>query len=231
MNKFMNDPAKFVPEMLEGIYLANPSKLKYNPKFNCIYRADRPHDDFVSIIQGSGSGHEPAHVMVVGAGMLDAACPGNVFSAPPSEFPFEVTKLMNSKKGVLHIVNNYSGDRMVWDMAREMAEAEGMKIGVVLMDDDVAVVNSAYTVGRRGVAGHGRATHRSGHRRCTRQRSGARRGRDRRADRHLRRARRPVAAAERLFPLSPDRRRSRGMARPGRRHGVGQRSAGRCRGR
>jgi dihydroxyacetone kinase-like protein len=154
MNKFMNDPAKFVPEMLEGIYLANSSKLKYNPKYNCIYRADRPHDDFVSIIQGSGSGHEPAHVMVVGAGMLDAACPGNVFAAPPSEFPFEVTKMMNSKKGVLHIVNNYSGDRMVWDMAREMAEAEGMKIGVVLMDDDVAVVNSAYTVGRRGVAGN-----------------------------------------------------------------------------
>jgi dihydroxyacetone kinase-like protein len=154
MNKFMNDPANFVPEMLEGIYLANPKTLKYLPKYNCIYRADRPNDDFVSIIQGSGSGHEPAHVMAVGAGMLDAACPGNVFAAPPAEFPFEVTKLMNSKKGVLHIVNNYSGDRMVWDMAREMAEAEGMKIGVVLMDDDVAVVNSTWTVGRRGVAGN-----------------------------------------------------------------------------
>jgi dihydroxyacetone kinase-like protein len=154
VNKFVNDPATFVPEMLEGIYLANPGKLKYIAKYNCIYRADRPNDDFVSIIQGSGSGHEPAHVMAVGPGMLDAACPGNVFAAPPAEFPFEVTKLMNSKKGVLHIVNNYSGDRMVWDMAREMAEAEGMKIGVVLMDDDVAVVNSAYTVGRRGVAGN-----------------------------------------------------------------------------
>ena len=84
MNKFMNDPANFVPEMLEGIYLANPNKLKYLPKYNCIYRADRPNDDFVSIIQGSGSGHEPAHVMAVGAGMLDAACPGNVFAAPPA---------------------------------------------------------------------------------------------------------------------------------------------------
>lgn len=154
MNKFMNDPANFVPEMLQGIYLANQDKLKYLPKYNCLYRADRPNDDYVSIIQGSGSGHEPAHVMAVGAGMLDAACPGNVFAAPPSDFPFEVTKLMNSKKGVLHIVNNYSGDRMVWDMAREMCEAEGMKIGVVLMDDDVAVMNSAYTVGRRGVAGN-----------------------------------------------------------------------------
>ena len=154
MNKFMNDPANFVPEMLQGIYMANQDKLKYLAKYNCLYRADRPNDDYVSIIQGSGSGHEPAHVMAVGPGMLDAACPGNVFSAPPSDFPFEVTKLMNSKKGVLHIVNNYSGDRMVWDMAREMCEAEGMKIGVVLMDDDVAVMNSAYTVGRRGVAGN-----------------------------------------------------------------------------
>ena len=154
MNKFMNDPANFVPEMLQGIFMANQDKLKYIAKYNCICRADRPDDNYVSIIQGSGSGHEPAHVMAVGPGMLDAACPGNVFAAPPAEFPFEVTKLMNSKKGVLHIVNNYSGDRMVWDMAREMCEAEGMKIGVVLMDDDVAVMNSAYTVGRRGVAGN-----------------------------------------------------------------------------
>jgi dihydroxyacetone kinase-like protein len=154
MNKFMNEPANFVPEMLEGIFLANPDKLRYIPKYHCIARADRPDDNYVSIIQGSGSGHEPAHVMVVGPGMLDAACPGNVFAAPPADYPYEVTKLMNSKKGVLHIVNNYSGDRMVWDMAREMAEAEGIKVGVVLMDDDVAVMNSAYTVGRRGVAGN-----------------------------------------------------------------------------
>ena len=154
MNKFMNDPANFVPEMLQGIYMANQDKLKYIAKYNCICRADRPDDNYVSIIQGSGSGHEPAHVMAVGPGMLDAACPGNVFAAPPAEYPFEVTKLMNSKKGVLHIVNNYTGDRMVWDMAREMCEAEGMKVGVVVMDDDVAVVNSAHTVGRRGVAGN-----------------------------------------------------------------------------
>ncbi len=106
MNKFFNSPDRFVAEMLEGIALANPDKLKYLPRYNIIYRADRPHEDFVSIIQGSGSGHEPAHVMAVGPGMLDAACPGNVFAAPPMDYVLECTKLMNSKKGVLHLVNN-----------------------------------------------------------------------------------------------------------------------------
>jgi dihydroxyacetone kinase-like protein len=154
MNKFMNSPEKFVAEMLEGIVLANTDKLNYEPKYNCIYRKDRPNDDYVSIIQGSGSGHEPAHVMAVGPGMLDAACPGNVFAAPPMEYVLECTKLMNSKKGVLHLINNYTGDRAAWDMARELAEAEDIKIGVVLINDDVAVMNSAYTVGRRGVAGN-----------------------------------------------------------------------------
>jgi phosphoenolpyruvate---glycerone phosphotransferase subunit DhaK len=154
MNKFVNSPESFVPEMLEGIALANPDKLRYVAKYNILYRADRPSDDFVSIIQGSGSGHEPAHVMCVGPGMLDAACPGNVFAAPPMEYVLECTKLLNSKKGVLHLINNYTGDRMCWEMAREMGEAEGIKIGVVLIDDDVAVTNSAYTVGRRGVAGN-----------------------------------------------------------------------------
>jgi dihydroxyacetone kinase-like protein len=154
MNKFMNVPENFVPEMLEGIALANPEKLRYVPEYNIIHRADRPNDDFVSIIQGSGSGHEPAHVMCVGLGMLDAACPGNVFAAPPMEYVLECTKIMNSRKGVLYLINNYTGDRMCWGMARELAEAEDIKIGVVLIDDDVSVTNSAYTVGRRGVAGN-----------------------------------------------------------------------------
>jgi phosphoenolpyruvate---glycerone phosphotransferase subunit DhaK len=154
MNQFFNKPDNFVPEMLEGIVLANPDKLKYVPRYNIIYRADRPNDNFVSVIQGSGSGHEPAHVMAVGPGMLDAACPGNVFAAPPMDYVLECTKLMNSKKGVLHLINNYTGDRAAWDMARELAEAEDIKIGVVLINDDVAVMNSAYTIGRRGVAGN-----------------------------------------------------------------------------
>ena len=154
MKKFVNDAANFVPEMLEGLVLANPETLKYEPKYNLIYRADMPENNKVSIIQGSGSGHEPAHVMAVGRGMLDAACPGNVFAAPPMEYCYETMKLMNSDKGVLYLVNNYQGDRMGWDMAKEMAEAEGLKIGVVVIDDDVAVQDSTHTVGRRGVAGN-----------------------------------------------------------------------------
>jgi dihydroxyacetone kinase-like protein len=154
VKKFCNNPEHFVREMLEGIVLANPGTLKWVPEYNIIHRADMPSDDKVSIIQGSGSGHEPAHVMAVGRGMLDAACPGNVFAAPPAEYPYECTKLMRSAKGVLHLINNYQGDRMVWDMAREMCEAEGLRVGTVLIDDDVAVESSTHSVGRRGVAGN-----------------------------------------------------------------------------
>ena len=124
------------------------------PEYNLIMRTDAPSDDKVSIIQGSGSGHEPAHVMVVGKGMLDAACPGDVFAAPPMDYVLETSKLLNSSKGVLHIINNYTGDRMAFDMGREMAEAEGVNIKTVIVDDDVAVKDSTYTVGRRGVAGN-----------------------------------------------------------------------------
>src|SRR5450631_2706689 len=125
MKKFVNDPRQFVAEMLEGIHLASDGRLKYEPKYNLIYRADMPRADKVSIIQGSGSGHEPAHTMIVGKGMLDAACPGDVFAGPPVDFVYETSKLLNSPKGVLHIVN-----------------------------DDVAVKDSTWTVGRRGVAGN-----------------------------------------------------------------------------
>ena len=117
-------------------------------------RADAPRDDKVSIVQGSGSGHEPAHVMVVGKGMLDAACPGDVFAAPPMDYVYETTKLLASPKGVLLLVNNYTGDRMAFDMGKEMAEAEGIKVETLIIDDDVAVKDSTYTVGRRGVAGN-----------------------------------------------------------------------------
>ena len=154
MKKFVNNPREFVPEMLKGIALANPGTLKYVPEFNLIMRTDAPRDDKVSVIQGSGSGHEPAHVMVVGKGMLDAACPGDVFAAPPMDYVLETSKLLASPKGVLHIVNNYTGDRMAFDMGKEMAEAEGVRIETVVVDDDVAVKDSTYTVGRRGVAGN-----------------------------------------------------------------------------
>ena len=154
MKKFVNDPQHFVPEMLEGLALANPDTLRYVPEHNLIMRADSPSDDRVSIVQGSGSGHEPAHVMVVGKGMLDAACPGDVFAAPPMNYVYETAKLLASLKGVLLLVNNYTGDRMAFDMGKEMAESEGLKVEILTINDDVAVKDSTYTVGRRGVAGN-----------------------------------------------------------------------------
>ena len=154
MKKFVNDPKQFVPEMLKGIALANPGLVKYVPEFNLIMRSDAPNPNKVSIIQGSGSGHEPAHVMVVGKGMLDGACPGDVFAAPPLDYVVGASKLLSSPKGILHIVNNYSGDRMAFEMATEVLDAEGVNVKTVFVDDDVAVQDSTYTVGRRGVAGN-----------------------------------------------------------------------------
>src|SRR5512136_2557941 len=154
MKKFVNDPKQFVPEMLKGIALANPTTLKYIPEYNLIMRTDIPKDDKVSIMQGSGSGHEPAHVMIVGRGMLDAACPGDVFSAPAADYVYNTSKLVASKKGVLHLINNYTGDKMSFDMGRDIAEADGVEIKIVVVNDDVAVKDSTWTVGRRGVAGN-----------------------------------------------------------------------------
>jgi dihydroxyacetone kinase-like protein len=154
VKKFVNDPKLFVAEMLQGLALANPGTLRYVPEYNLIMRTDAPRDDKVSVIQGSGSGHEPAHVMVVGKGMLDAACPGDVFAAPPMDYVLETSKLLASPRGILHIINNYTGDRMAFEMGKEMAEADGLTIGTLIVDDDVAVKDSTYTVGRRGVAGN-----------------------------------------------------------------------------
>jgi len=154
MKKFVNDPRQFVPEMLRGIALANPATLRYVPEFNLIMRADAPRDDKVSVIQGSGSGHEPAHVMIVGQGMPDAHYLRDVFAAPPVDYVLETSKLLRSDKGVLHIVNNYTGDGMAFDMGRELAEAEGINVATIVVNDDVAVQDSTYTIGRRGVAGN-----------------------------------------------------------------------------
>ena len=154
MKKFLNDPQQFVPEMLKGIALANPETITYVPEYNLIMRSDAPNNDKVSIVQGSGSGHEPAHVMVVGPGMLDAACPGDVFAAPPSNYVYETTRLLASDKGVLLLVNNYTGDRMAFEMAQELADADGLKVDTLFINDDVAVQDSTWTVVRRGVAGN-----------------------------------------------------------------------------
>ncbi len=154
MKKFVNDPQQFVPEMLQGIALANPDTLRYVPEYNLIMRTDAPRHDKVSIIQGSGSGHEPAHVMTVGRGMLDGACPGDVFAAPPMDYVYETVKLLASDKGVLLLVNNYTGDKMAFEMAQEMSEADGVNVRTLFINDDVAVQDSTWTVGRRGVAGN-----------------------------------------------------------------------------
>ena len=154
MKKLVNDPRDVVAEMLEGIARANPDTIRYEPAFNLIMRADAPREDKVSIVQGSGSGHEPAHVLAVGPGMLDAACPGDVFAAPPVESILEATKRMATPKGVLYIVNNYTGDRAAFEMAAELCAEEGLEVATVLVDDDVSVKDSTFTIGRRGVAGN-----------------------------------------------------------------------------
>ena len=154
MKKFLNDPNKFVAEMLEGVHLANPGKFKLVPEFNLIYRSDRPVNNKVSVIQGSGSGHEPAHIMAVGPGMLDAASPGAVFAAPPVDTCLACIEALKSDKGVLVLINNYQGDRMSWDMAIEMALAQGINVKPFIINDDVSVPDSTYSIGRRGVAGN-----------------------------------------------------------------------------
>ncbi len=154
MKKFVNDPAQFVPEFMKGVLLANPGLLDYVPEFQMIKRKDAPNNSRVSVVQGSGSGHEPAHIMAVGPGMLDGACQGAVFAAPPVDACYETIKALASDAGVLVLVNNYQGDRMAWDMATEMAQAEGINVKQFIINDDVAVKDSLYTVGRRGVAGN-----------------------------------------------------------------------------
>jgi dihydroxyacetone kinase-like protein len=154
MKKFVNDPAQFVPEFMKGIVMANPDLLDFNEEFQMIVRKGGPDKAKVSVVQGSGSGHEPAHVMAVGPGMLTGACQGAVFAAPPVDACYETIKACASDKGVLVLVNNYQGDRMAWDMATEMAQAEGINVKQFWINDDVAVEDSLYTVGRRGVAGN-----------------------------------------------------------------------------
>lgn len=155
MKKFVNDPANFVPEFMAGVLAANPDLLEGNLEFQMIKRKDRPVADKVSVIQGSGSGHEPAHVMAVGPGMLDGACQGPVFAAPPVDACYETIKALATPAGVLVLVNNYQGDRMAWDTAIEMAQGmDDIKVDQFIINDDVAVKDSLYTVGRRGVAGN-----------------------------------------------------------------------------
>lgn len=150
MKKLINKPEDVVRESLEGLALAYPDLIKvhFNPNF--VYRADAPVKGKVAIISGGGSGHEPMHVGFVGVGMLDAACPGEVFTSPTPDQMLEAAKTVHSGEGVLFIVKNYSGDVMNFEMAADMARMEGIRVLNILIDDDVAVKDSLYTQGRRG---------------------------------------------------------------------------------
>lgn len=153
MKKLINNPENVVSEMLQGLVAANPGKLKLVQDKRIVLRADCPAQDKVTIVTGSGSGHEPDQAWFVGKGMLDVACPGDVFAAPTMDAVYEATKMAASEKGVLYLIKNFSGDRMSFDMAKEMAEADGIKVESVLVNEDVAVEDSTYTAGRRGLAG------------------------------------------------------------------------------
>jgi dihydroxyacetone kinase-like protein len=151
MKKLINDPEMVVREELEGVALAHPDLVKVHFDPNFVYRADAPVKGKVAVISGGGSGHEPMHGGFVGVGMLDAACPGAVFTSPTPDQMLEATKMVDGGAGVLHIVKNYSGDIMNFDMAADLARGEGIDIESVIIDDDVAVQDSLYTQGRRGV--------------------------------------------------------------------------------
>src|SRR6185369_6982371 len=151
MKKLINDPQDAMRESLAGFGEAHSDILKVS--FDPVYvvRADAPVDGKVGIVSGGGSGHEPMHGGFVGPGMLDAACPGEVFTSPTPDQMLEATKAVNGGAGVLHIVKNYTGDVMNFDMAADLGKGEGIEVEAVVTNDDVAVQDSLYTAGRRGV--------------------------------------------------------------------------------
>lgn len=151
MKKLINTPEDVVKESLAGIAVAHSNLVKvyYDPNF--IVRNDAPVQGKVGIVSGGGSGHEPMHGGFVGKGMLDAACPGDVFTSPTPDQMEAASKAVNGGAGVLHIVKNYTGDIMNFEMAAELCQIEGIEVEAVVIDDDVAVKDSLYTAGRRGV--------------------------------------------------------------------------------
>jgi dihydroxyacetone kinase-like protein len=151
MKKFLNDPEALVKESLAGLAAAHGDLLRYDADAQIVVRADAPKQGKVALVSGGGSGHEPLHGGFVGRGMLDAACPGEVFTSPVPEQMLAATKAVDGGAGVVHIVKNYTGDVMNFKLAAEDAADEGINVESVLIDDDVAVQDSLYTAGRRGV--------------------------------------------------------------------------------
>ena len=151
MKKFLNDPADIVKESLTGLAAAHGDLLRYDAQAQIVVRSDAPVQGKVALVSGGGSGHEPLHGGFVGRGMLDAACPGEVFTSPVPDQMLAATKAVDGGAGVVHIVKNYTGDVMNFKLAAEDAADEGIAVESVLVDDDVAVQDSLYTAGRRGV--------------------------------------------------------------------------------
>ena len=152
MKKLINAPDDVVDEALAGMLAAHPDYYRIEEP-NVVVRKDAPRQGKVGIISGGGSGHEPMHGGFVGLGMLDAACAGAVFTSPVPDQMLAATKAVDGGAGVLHIVKNYTGDIMNFEIAAEMAQAEGIEVTAVVIADDVAVKDSLYTAGRRGVGG------------------------------------------------------------------------------
>ncbi|WP_300562609.1 dihydroxyacetone kinase subunit DhaK [Companilactobacillus sp.] len=155
MKKIINNVEDIVPEMVAGLVESNSDLVKQIPGTTAVVRAD---DKFatakqVGVVSGGGSGHEPLHAGFVGDGMLSAAVAGEVFTSPTPDQIYEAIKAVDKGMGVLLIVKNYSGDVMNFDMAKEMAEADDIKVKSIIVDDDISVENSEFTQGKRGVAG------------------------------------------------------------------------------
>lgn len=152
MKKVINNPDYVVEEMLEGMLYAYPQYLSKVENANVLVKKEMKTDK-VALVSGGGSGHEPSHGGFVGYGMLDGAVAGAVFTSPTPDQIYEGIKAVANDAGVLLVVKNYTGDVMNFDMAKEMAEMEGIKVESVIVNDDVAVENSTWTIGRRGIAG------------------------------------------------------------------------------
>lgn len=153
MKKLINDPKTVVDESMEGFGLAHADHVIVHPDPLFVTRKDAPKAGKVGLVSGGGSGHEPLHAGYVGFGMLDAAVPGAMFTSPTPDAIIPATIAANSGAGVVHIVKNYTGDVLNFETAAEMVQADGVEVRTVLVNDDVAVEDSLYTAGRRGVAG------------------------------------------------------------------------------
>ncbi|CQR69992.1 PTS-dependent dihydroxyacetone kinase, dihydroxyacetone-binding subunit DhaK [Sporomusa ovata DSM 2662] len=153
MKKVINNAEQVVEEMLQGLVLAHPQYVKRVAGFDVLVRTNSPVQGKVGLVSGGGSGHEPSHGGYVGRGMLDGAVAGAVFTSPTPDQIYEAVKAVDGGKGVLLVIKNYTGDIMNFEMAAEMAAVDGVKVAKAIVNDDVAVENSTWTTGRRGIAG------------------------------------------------------------------------------